>query len=73
MLDLNNCLVLTPINAQNEENVLYLDPDRIIGLLGFPNATNLFLDIAGAHSVFSVKESVENIKQQLDKLADAQK
>jgi hypothetical protein len=73
MINTDRLLKLTPVNAQNEENVLELDPEIVFGFLGFPSATNVYIHGTPNHSVFTVKETPEQIKTQMRELADAQK
>lgn len=65
MLNPTKMLVLTPLNAQNEENVLELDPNLVVGWMGFPGSSMVYINGPEHHSAFSVKETVAEIKRQL--------
>jgi len=67
---IHRMLKLTPLNAQNEENILEIDADLVIGWMGFSEGCVLYLMGPTDHSTFSVKESVDDIKKQLHKLSD---
>lgn len=68
MIDPKKMLRLTPLNAQNEENTLELDPELVIGWLGFPSGTALIINGPNDHSYFSVKESVDEVKKQISEM-----
>lgn len=71
MIDPDNLLKLTPLNAQNPENVIELDPWIVKGWVAFPDGTNLFLQGLPGHNVLTVKELPDEIKSQLRKLREA--
>ena len=71
MINPERLLKLTPLNAQNPENILEIDAERIIGWLAFPEGTAIYLDIPNSHSMFSVKENVQFIKEQIAKINDS--
>ena len=72
MINLKRLLKLTPLNAQNEENVLEIDANLVIGWMGFPEGCVLYLLGPRDHSTFSVKESTDDIKTQLKVIVDNQ-
>lgn len=65
MIDPDFVLRLTPLNAKNEENVLELDPQRVLGWLGYESGTMIFIDGPQGHSNFSVQEDIKAIRDQI--------
>ncbi len=65
MIDPDKMLQLTMLNAQNTENVLEIDPELIIGWMGFPEASIIYINGPKDHSHFSVQENIETIKEKL--------
>jgi len=66
MFNPDKVLCLTVKNGKNK-NVLHLDPERVVGLLSFPNATLIYVDVEG-HNTFTVAEDVETIQVQFREL-----
>lgn len=65
MIDPDYLLKLTPLNAQNEENIIELDPFIVKGWIAFPGGTSIYLSGLPGHSLISVKENPSQIKDQL--------
>lgn len=73
MIDPDNLLKLTPLNAQNPENMIELDPCLVVGWVVFPESTSLYLRGLPDHTLISVKESPDEIKEQLRQLSQRSK
>ena len=67
MVNPDNMLKLRAVSAQNEENYLEIDPDLIVGWLGFPNATMIYVNTL-TNNTFSVQEDVPTLKEKIRKL-----
>ncbi len=71
MIDPDKMLKLRAIGAQNEENYLEIDPNLIVGWLGFNNATMIYTKIYTntlANNTFSVQEDVPTLKEKIREL-----
>ena len=71
MLNPDKMLRLTVISnaSQEQEYILELDPERVVGWLEFENSTLIYTDVEG-HNTFTVKEKVEKIKELMKELKE---
>ncbi len=71
MINPQQTIKLKMKGSQNEENWLELDPERIIGWMGYPDATGIIIDGPDSHCFFTVDEDVVTIKKKLQDLRDS--
>lgn len=62
MMNPDFVLRLTPLNSKNEENILELDPDKVVGWMGYPEGSMIIIDGPNGHSNFSVTEDLDDIR-----------
>lgn len=60
---------LTPIKTEGEPAILELDCRRIIGWMSVPPSASLvYTDIPNENRIFSVKESIEEIRKKYEEI-----